>query len=492
MTNLWVVSGGLRPELAGIPIQQMEIESVPLGGGGFGANYPCLSLNGAPPPLPLLIKILKDDGKGSLAHARQTVLELMVRLKALGAKRQQRGERPLFQVPALLAVPLFWFEGQWNGQAVCGYGAVRLDTLGYRPFDQFTDGDPARTRLYRTTPTKHRFQMAADFAEGMHLLAEVGFLHGDLNPENLFVHLKDGHLAIIDFDSGGVGGQPGTWGKPTSDWIAPEIIAALAAGNPRPTVTEESEAWSLGVGIHYLICLFHPLAYLKDLGGQTLSAYFQRERWPNVHSGSPLAHPINGRGLPRYVHALTHLPRPAYNLFDQFLNAGTLNPARRPVPLLWQQAFQGQIRPPAIQFFTADHPVVLPAQAVTLAWWVDNAAQVELAGVGDVTGTSQVSLTPPKDVTFTLIARGIGGETRRTVAVKVIQPPDVIPALPSLSLSSGLTFPDHILMGAGAEGGLPPMPSLLPPLPMLSLPPLEMEKLPWPVSSVSAPRLHRP
>jgi serine/threonine protein kinase len=494
VTNLRVVPGELRPELTGLSIQQMEIESVPLGGGGFGANYPCLSLNGAPSPLPLLIKILKDDGKGSLAHARQTVRELMARLKVLDTKRRRSGASPLFQVPALLAVPQFWFEGQWNGQTVCGYGAVRLDTLGYRPFDRFTDGDPARTRLYRTTPTKHRFRMAADFAEGMHLLSEVGFLHGDLNPENLFIHLKDGHLAIIDFDSGGIDGQPGTWGKPTSDWIAPEIIAALAAGNLRPKVTPESDAWSLGIGIHYLICLFHPLAYLKDLGGQTLSAYFQRERWPNLRSGSPLAHPINGRGLPRYIHALTHLPRPAYNLFDEFLNAGTLNPANRPVPLLWQQAFQGQIRPPTIQFFTADHPVILPGQAVTLAWWVDNAAQVELVGVGDVIGTSQLSLAPSKATNFTLIARGIGGETRRTVAVNVIQPPEVIPALPSpsLSLSTGLPCSDQIITLAGMDSGLPPVPPMLPSLPILSLPSMETEMLPCPVFTVSAPPFHRP
>jgi Protein kinase domain len=429
LTNLKVIAGDLCPELAGVTITDMEIEDISIGGGGFGSNHPCVSVNGTPPRLPLLIKILRDDGKGSLAHARKTVIALMQNLKQQDIKRQQQGLLPLAKVPALRAIPQFWFEGKWRGQSVCGYAAVRLDTLGFAPFSTFTDGDPKRARLYQSTPTAKRFRMIMGFAEGMQILSDAGFLHGDMNPENLFVHLANGEVAIIDFDSGGVGTAPWTWGKPTSDWIAPEIIAELAKGNQQPTVTPQTEAWSLGVGIHYLLFLFHPLVFLKNLGGSTLAQYFQKNQWPELPVVASLRHKDNCKRLTAYANALTFLPQSAHMAFDILLNQSVHDPQKRPTPALWQQAFQGRLVAPRIKYFTSDTPVVLSGGQVTLSWDVENAVQLELLGIGNVTGRTSITLTLQQGTTFTLIVHGLGGKTRRNLRVQVIRPPSFVKGL---------------------------------------------------------------
>lgn len=460
ITQVQIRPGNLRPGLSGISLTAITLEPKALGGGGFGTNYICKALDNSSPSVELVIKILKENGQGSIAHARKTVLELMNRLHALDQQRQSRKLPPLHTLPGLLGIPQFWFEGTLNGQKVCGYAAIRLDTMGFTPFDTFVDGTPGPYQAYQNTPVALRLQMAADLAEGLQALREVDFLHGDLNPENLFVNLKTGHAAIIDFDSGAIGGQPTTWGKRTSDWVAPELVQALAAST-QPVVTHDSEAWSLAIGVHYLLFQCHPLFYLKDLGAQTLRDYTRRDSWPTIAPLSPLLHPANGPYHARYIAGLVRMPASVRSCFTRLLQKGVFAPAQRPDAALWGQALKGALRAPAIHFFAASQICALPGDSITLLWHVDHAWKVELSGVGDVTGQNQQVITLTKNMTCELVASGAGGTTRRSLQLRML-----IPARPILPAS----------IASPALFQLPEVHSELPELqislPHISLPPL--------------------
>src|SRR4051812_24111145 len=82
-------------------VTALEIEDKPLGGGGFGQNYVCRTLNGVPPADPLVIKVLQDNGQGSAKHGSHTLQRLIARLQDLDTQRQKQGEPPLGTLAAL-------------------------------------------------------------------------------------------------------------------------------------------------------------------------------------------------------------------------------------------------------------------------------------------------------------------------------------------------------------------------------------------------------
>ncbi len=430
LADLRAVSFGLRPELS--VLQTLEIEDQPLGGGNFGQNYVCQSVNSAPSPLPLVIKILQDDGNGSLRHGSETLQKLGERLRDLDTRCQRRGEPPLRDVPALLAVPQFYFEARLRGQDVCGYGALRLDTLGYVSFDTFTDGDADVMQDYLALPVADRIRMAYDLADGFRLLEEIGFVHGDINPPNLFVHLAEGHLAIIDFDSGAVvenpGDQPATWGKP-GDWLAPEVTAQLAGPPGKPIIVDcRSDAWAVGIGIHYLLFLHHPLVYLSDFGSGTLQSYFAAHLWPEIAPQDALYNAANDAVYRHYRQELPTLPTPIQNALDVLLNTGTFAPDRRPDGAAWARALGATQQPPVISFFDADALMIPMGASVTLTWQVDHAHKLWLSGVGDVTGQSSAMVAPLRSMRYTLTAYGAFGQAAEsTPVVRVIPGPTLGP-----------------------------------------------------------------
>ena len=441
LANLRCVPAGLRPEFGAVT--SLEIEDTPLGGGGFGQNYVCRTLNGAVPPLALVVKILIDNGQGSARHGSETIQKMMERLRDLNARCQARGEPPLCDVPALLAVPQFSFEATLHGQNVCGYGALRLDTQGHVPFDTFTDGDEALRQDYLSFPLAHRLQIAGDLAQGFRLLDEIGFVHGDINPENLFINPAEGHLALIDFDSGAVvenpGDQPATWGKP-GDWLAPEINAQRAAASPHPNkqvvVDRLSDAWSFGIGVHYLLFLHHPLVYLKDLGARTLQDYFAANLWPEIAPHDPLYNAANDAVYQVYRQEIRSLPTPLVNAFDVLLNTGTFAPGLRPDGVAWARALGAALNPPVIHAFVADRRVIPVGGSVTLFWQVDHAQRLHLGGVGDVTGQNSAVVTPRHDTVFTLTATGTFGQVSATSPLVRVFAGPTLPALPHITVPS--------------------------------------------------------
>lgn len=78
----------------------------------------------------------------------------------------------------------------------------------------FEGTDAKRALEYRSLSLKQRLQIAAHLVEAFGLLALVGFVHGDINPQNSFVNVSECCVAVIDFDSGAMVEQAGD--QPTS------------------------------------------------------------------------------------------------------------------------------------------------------------------------------------------------------------------------------------------------------------------------------------
>lgn len=440
LTDVVCQWAGLRPEFSAVTA--LEIEDTVLGGGGFGDNFVCRSLNGAPCPAPgLVVKIFKDDGKGSEKAGWETTQKFQAALGRLDTLRRSRGESPLRDIPGLLAVPQFAFTAKLHGKPVRGYAALRLDTCGYVRFDSFTEADdPNRLQEYQLLSLRDRIQMAGDFVEAFDLLAVMGFVHGDINPQNLFVNIAEKRLAVIDFDSGAVveqaGDQPGTWGKP-GDWLALEITQQLCGkrGSGRVVVNILSDLWSVGVGVHYLLFLFHPLFYLRDLGGNTLKAYVSpgTRGWPHIAANDPLFNAANAPMYGPYIRRVAKLPTSLRNAFARLINRGTLEPNKRPTPQEWQAAFKKAFAPAMIRRFEVDASIILAGKTVTLSWDVENAERLYIDGVGDVTGQTQIRITIRQDTSFTLrVVDANGVVVAQTLpTVRVCYLPNLTMKLPS-------------------------------------------------------------
>jgi len=437
LTHLRCVPTGLRTEFDAITA--LDIEDKPLGGGGFGQNYVCRALNGTTPSLPFVVKVFQNNGMGSALHGSVTIQKLQERLQQEERRREQQGEPPLRDVPALQALPQFCFEAQLRGQSVSGYGALRLDTAGFVPFDAYTEGDADQAADYLALPLETRMQMACDLAEAVVLMDRIGYVHGDINAQNLFINVDTGHLTLIDFDSGAVieqpGDQPDTWGKP-GDWIAPEVLAQLAGCAARIRVDRFSDAWSAGIGMHYLLFLHHPLVYLTDFGTTTLQRYFAANLWPQIDAHDPLSHTGNAPVYQRYRQELHALPMPVQNAFDVLLNSGTFVPDQRPDGIAWLRSFQLAQTPPAIAGFAADRTLVPVGGPITLTWQAENASTVWLSGFGDVTGQNQLRLTVHRNSVFVLTAVSPFGQvSAQSPLIRVVTgpvPPTLrVPAIPA-------------------------------------------------------------
>lgn len=87
-------------------------------------------------------------------------------------------------------------------------------------------------------------------------------------------------------------------------------------------------------------------------------------------------------------------------------------------------AFWPGAKPPAIQSFQAEPAQVKRGVSATLRWQVDNAAQVEIEGIGVQPATGTLPVAPRNSTVYVLIARGKKKEqeVRRTVQVTVEAP----------------------------------------------------------------------
>jgi serine/threonine protein kinase len=146
-----------------------------------------------------------------------------------------------------------------------------------------------------------RVVAAAGLARLVEILAEIGLVHGDLNPQNVRIDAGvDGirSVYLIDFDNFVSPKVPaaGLYGSLLS--MAPEARAALEANTPfEPTY--ESDAYSLAVLCHETIALRNPChEELNDPAGpERFVASMKEGRWTSDPSRDSRIHQRLG-GLP--------------------------------------------------------------------------------------------------------------------------------------------------------------------------------------------------
>ena len=278
-TGLTAIWNNVQSILIGNPLENGE--------GGFGQVFNCTNVNGTATPVPLVIKIFKRDVEGNDKRGYTTIRKLQERIRAKNSDLAQTG-RSVTEIPGLYALPQFSFEGVIGTESVLGYAAHKLDLSVFSPFDDILQH---QFSAFRRLDLNLKFQLALDLAECFSILREINYIHADINPQNLFVSLNDGHLVLIDYDSGVVVDKPQdaptTWGKP-DEWVAPEVsaqqLSKSSSGQSMVTVDLFTDTWSVAVGIHYFIFCRYPYFFLNVAGPKEIVDYTNKFHWPEADS----------------------------------------------------------------------------------------------------------------------------------------------------------------------------------------------------------------
>ena len=83
---------------------------------------------------------------------------------------------------------------------------------------------------------------------------------------------------------------------------------------------------------------------------------------------------------------------------------------------------------PVINYFTAEPSTVSSGQPSSLRWSVDNATNVQIEGIGQVSPNGRRAVYPTATTDYHLTATGPGGNTDATTTVTVSSPPPPTPA----------------------------------------------------------------
>jgi len=412
----------------------LEIDDEPLGNGGFGAVHACVAIDGAPPPAPIVVKLLTDDETGSDATGWETLRNLCHQARDAAAGRLLRGEPPLSALPALYAFPLLCFEGTYQQKRVYGCLVHRLDTAGYVSLDSLAEGEDADTRQeYLTSPMEARLTMAAQLAEGLAVLREeLFFVHADINLLNIWINPAAQRICLIDYDGGAVMSVPGAranvCGK-SDDFAAPEQQLALATDGAEGQLYADfnTDAWSVMVAIAYTQFLAHPLLFLGQLDSGVMREYAARYRWPEIAVTDPNFSAENAAVYDWFLEEVAALPAAVKRGFERTLHEGFFDPSQRPSPREWMLALRDETPLPEIQLFEADTPICAAGEAVTLRWWVEGALAITITpGIGRVVGIQSLSVQPTATTVYTLTATGAFGEISQSLRVEAFALPDLV------------------------------------------------------------------
>jgi hypothetical protein len=350
--------------------------------------------------------------------------------------RAAAGHPPIQTLPALRALPQFSFRGQMGNEAVFGYSADRLDTAGYLPLSKVLDPDDdpePRRRYVSELLADDRLLLAHELAEGAQALRRLSYIHGDINPPNLFVNIGECHVALIDFDSGAVTDAPDeaptTFGKQADgEWVAPEIMDQMLARQGGPavvTVDRFTDDWAVTVGIHYLLFLCGPFLVLRRASSRCIRDYVTRFGWPGYDAADPLFDPDLADAHARYLEMLAEMPSGVVKRMSEALNGGALEPVRRALPYQWTLDLRGGRDALEILLFQAEPETLLEGRPVRLTWRVAGSRWAHVDnGIGEVGETGTCQVFPTASTAYTLTARARGGETlTENVSVHVLPIP---------------------------------------------------------------------
>lgn len=343
-------------------IETLEIASRPFNEGAFGEIFDCHGIDRQQPPRALVVKLFKPDPSGNHRRGYETIRKLQGRVRAKNQELAARGQS-LANIPGLYALPQFSFEGQWQGQTWLGYAAHKLDP---RRFSALDDILQTQFRAFRLLTWDKKLQLALDLAECLDRLRELNYIHADINPHNLFIDLRDGHLVLIDYDSGVVVNRPTdaptTYGK-QSEWLAPEVYAQLSRASGRQarvTVDLFTDIWSVAVGIHYFLFARFPYFYLKVMGPREIQEYLRSYRWPDIDPGFGNFNPAQARIYADYRETFANSRSDLRRPFEATFHEGAMDKGRRVTYGQWTTLLRRLLANPTPFAPSADYLPPLP------------------------------------------------------------------------------------------------------------------------------------
>lgn len=412
------------------------------GSGKFG------SVCGAEPDLPepnqaqLVAKVFHPE---AAAEVGEDVL-----VERVGHLQAALGRRPEPDWPnRILGLPFTLAVAEVDGERRLVALMLDLQARGYETVDLY---DHRTADLHRRRALHERVEFAIRFARCCRLLEEVGFLHGDLNPENLMFNPTSFDVQVVDFDTGVIlergDERPLVAGKP-GDCMPPEI-KQTTPGLPPVDIKKYdagAERWSVGSLVGLILFALHPGFFLRAISAQAIEAYASQGPWPEIESDSPelTAHPQNRQAYEQIKPAFEAAPGESREAFARFFAAGT-DGMRRPSARDWTRALAAARQPPSFKFLTAEPPVAPEGTEVVLTWATEGADRVESPVLGTLPATGTAMILADQTRRHALTAINFYGEVEQaTDVVRVVPLPRIesIPLLgfPGLSLKTTVSVP---------------------------------------------------
>jgi serine/threonine protein kinase len=438
-----------------------------VGRGGFATVFAVADIGGRTPVRPLLVKAFDDAALAGVSGGAGRIAAGLADL--IGKLEYRAGGDWLEQ---LLALPFHVaFVTGPNGATLA---ALMLDlrALGYEP-SPF--GDTAEMARYLARPATERQELAASFAAKAELLEAIGFVHGDLNGQNLLLAHTRQDVQVIDVDAGVLvvrgDERPLTPGKPDG-FMPPEVKRPTAPGQIDMTFyAPTSERWSVACVIGYLIFGAHPGFFLEEISAASIDAYAgERPGWPELDRGSPLFTSVteNRAAYAAMRTVFDALPEDVTATFRALFAAG-LDPGRRPAAAEWTRALTVLRSPPCFVEAAADGDCLIKGMPASVSWNAEGAASVEVLVVsllgearslGSFGSKASTTTELAESAGFVLLARNPRGEARAIVGPVRVLPPPPRPPRPTRPRTVGTPSPR--LRGVRSGPSLPSAPPLRP------------------------------
>lgn len=256
------------------------------------------------------------------------------------------------------------------------------------------------------------------------MLDGVGFVHADMNADNVVVDLDTLDAVLLDVDSRMVRGAPGastplTVGK-LDEFCAPEVVGP--SGVPELSrVNDLSERWAIGFVVSYLLFGVHPLFFLRSTGADVVGQYLAAHTWPHLPLDSDLFLAPNAEVYRTWLDQLDELPPAVRDALAAVVDPGAAQPGRRPSACDWALALAAV--PPWFDLVHVDE-VVLAGRPATVRWHAPTAAAVEIVGVGTCPGKGTENVVLPRSARLRLVARNAAGEADAvTPLIRVVAAP---------------------------------------------------------------------
>jgi len=290
--------------------------------GGFGSIYKT-SIPGYS-NIEFAVKIFNANDQ---KHGYETINSLITQIN----RTSTNSKGSIATITSLKALPLFSFKGKFKGKEVFGYVTYFLDKKFVSLDDILTDRK-RREAYAKSISLDQRLLLVHQFCTGLAVLENIGYIHADINAQNIFIDMDNLELVIIDFDSGAMTNgdkkMPSTWGKP-NEWIAPEIRKQMSNKNTSLHISIHTDRFAAMVGIHYLIFMQPPYCFLKNISEPTMNDYLKKYQWPNTPNRTETYY---NRSCPVHEKISDYLKKHYYPLYRALvigLNEGYFNTDQR-------------------------------------------------------------------------------------------------------------------------------------------------------------------